>query len=174
MRAYLAWLRDEEKKNWEKYGAQVRTMYERPKIVSGKALVVRIQRAGKNWMLRGIDHSLGEVYQGLVKEQQILQLIKKYPYGRDQGYSTKRRARLYIKEHSRVLLLILDCLAVTDAIDGLGELNGYDGNRIMICDPEFGSKADGPSILSMAGQGRVLNDCKDVVPKDPKGVPEEL
>ena len=164
MRLYIAWLRDEEQKAWEKYGAQVRTVYDRPKLVSGKALEVRIQRAGKNWMLRGIDHSVGEIYQGLLKEQQILALIKKYPYGRDQGYSIKRRKRLYVSEHPRVLLLILSTLAMTDAIDGLGELNGFDGKRTLICSLLFGNKASGPSILSRLGQRRLLNDTKDAVP----------
>ena len=110
-------------KAWEKYGAQVRLMYNRPRLVSGKAIVVRVQRAGKNWMLQGIDHELGEVYQGLVKEQQVLKLIKRHKYGRDQGYS-RRRARIYAWEHGRVLQLLLSCLAITDAIGGLGELHG--------------------------------------------------
>ena len=48
MRVYLQWLREEERKAWEKYGAQVRTVYDRCRIVSGKAMVVRVQRAGKN------------------------------------------------------------------------------------------------------------------------------
>jgi hypothetical protein len=174
MRAYLVWLREEEKKAWEKYGAQVRTMYDRCRIVSGKAMVVRVQRAGKNWMLRGIDHSVGEIYQGLVKEQQLLRLIKKYPYGRDQGYSIKRRAKLYAWEHSRILLLLLSCLATTDAIDGLGELNGFDGKRIMICHEEFGNKAQGASILCKIQGPRLLEDTKDCIPKDPKAAPDEL
>ena len=174
MRVYLQWLREEERKAWEKYGAQVRTVYDRCRIVSGKAMVVRVQRAGKNWMLRGIDHSVGEVYQGMVKEQQLNVLIKRYPHGADQGYSIKRRKRLYSWEHPRVLLLLLKCLAVTDAIDGLGELNGFDGKRIMICHEEFGNKAEGPSILSRLGQGRLLPDTKDCIPKDPTAAPEEF
>jgi hypothetical protein len=173
MRDYLAWLREEEAKAWAKYGAQIRTMYNRCRIVSGKAIVVRVQRAGKNWMLRGIDYECGEVYQGLVKEQQVLRLIKKHRYGRDQGYTLKRRARIYVWEHQRVLLLLLSCLAITDAIDGLGELHRFDGGRILVCDPEFEDKASGPSILSRVGQGRVLEDTKDCLPPDEDGPPED-
>ena len=125
-------------------------------------------------MLRGIDHEIGGVYQGLVREQQILRLIKRYPYGRDQGYAIKKRARIYVWEHSRVLLLILSCLAVTDAIDGLGELHGFDGKRIMICSEEFGNKAGGPSILSRVGQGRLLEDTKACIPVDPNAPPKEF
>jgi hypothetical protein len=71
---------------------------------------------------------------------------------------------LYVSEHPRVLLLILSTLALTDAIDGLGELNGFDGKRTLICSLLFGNKASGPSILSRLGQRRLLNDTKDAVP----------
>ena len=172
MRQYLSWLREEERKAWEKYGAQVRLMYNRPRLVSGKAIVVKVQRAGKNWMLEGIDHELGEVYRGLVKEQQVLRLIRRHKYGRDQGYSTKRRARIYAWEHGRVLQLLLSCLAITDAIEGLGELDKYDGKRIMVCDENFKEHVEGPSILDLSGQGRVLNDTKHALPK-PAGGPTE-
>jgi hypothetical protein len=173
MRKYLSWLREEERKAWEKYGAQVRLMYNRPRLVSGKAIVVKVQRAGKNWMLQGIDHELGEVYQGLVKEQQVLALIKRHKYGRDQGYSTKRRARIYAWEYGRVLQLLLSCLAITDAIEGLGELHGYDGKRIMVCDEKFKEHVEGPSILDLSGQGRLLRDTESALPKKEGGPPED-
>ena len=173
MRKYLAWLREEERKAWEKYGAQVRLMYNRPRLVSGKAIVVKVQRAGKNWMLQGIDHELGEIYQGLVKEQQVLALIKRHKYGRDQGYSTKRRARIYAWEYGRVLQLLLSCLAITDAIEGLGELHEYDGKRIMVCNEQFKEHVEGPSILDLSGRGRLLRDTKDALPKKEGGPPEE-
>ena len=52
---------------------------------------------------------------------------------------------------------------MTDAIHGLGELDEFDGHKVMICDIEMKAKAHGPSILSRSGLGRILLDTKHIV-----------
>ena len=52
---------------------------------------------------------------------------------------------------------------MTDPIHGLGELNEYEGNKVMICDIQMKAKAHGPSILSRSGLRRILFDTKDIV-----------
>ena len=47
-----------------------------------------------------------------------------------------------------------------------------DGKRIMVCDETFKEHVEGPSILDLSGQGRLLQDTKDALPKK-KSPPSE-
>ena len=163
IRGMLGKLRFEEEKNWQLYGAQILTMFERGRCVSGTFLLLQVYRSGYNYLIRGNDFEGGCTYQGLVRDEHVRALVRCHPYGRDSLYSLTRAPKLRIWHYNRITALLIKCLALTDPIHGLGELNEYDGNKVMICDIQMKAKAHGPSILSRSGLRRILFDTKDIV-----------
>jgi hypothetical protein len=163
IRGMLGKLKFQERKNWELFGAQILTMFDRGRCVSGTFLLLQIFRSGHNYLIRGNDFENGCTYQGLIRDDHVRALVRCHPYGRDSLYSLTRAPRLRIWHYDRITALLIKCLAMTDAIHGLGELDDFDGQKVMICDIEMKAKAHGPSILSRSGLGRILLDTKHIV-----------
>lgn len=163
IRGMLGKLKFEERKNWELYGAQIITMFERGRCVSGTFLLLQVYRSGYNYLIRGNDYEYGCTYQGLIRDEHVRALVRCHPYGRDSLYSPNQAPKLRIWHYNRITALLIKCLSLTVPIHGLGELNEFDGTKVMICDIEMKAKAHGPSILSRAGLSRILFDTKHIV-----------
>ena len=97
----------------KEYGAEVLQVFKRVRRVRGENLLVTVTRSGYNYFVTAINFEKCYECRGLIKGQQILDIIAHRPYGFDGAYSMKKRRKLHIWNHEEVLSWVArTCLLV--------------------------------------------------------------
>uniref|UniRef100_A0A7S3V090 Uncharacterized protein n=1 Tax=Aplanochytrium stocchinoi TaxID=215587 RepID=A0A7S3V090_9STRA len=136
IRGKIARRKAEEYRLKKVMGVLVTRVFHGGKEISGRYLKLQVLRSGNNYLVSGFDPETCETYTGLVKEQQIDELIRSFPFGPKQvkGSSGKRfpSQPLRKSETERVIGLLMSKLILVPRIKALGEFEQFKSSSTIV------------------------------------------
>eukprot|EP00948_MAST-09A_sp_MAST-9A-sp1_P001622 g1622.t1 len=121
VRRLLGQCKAEERARFLVYGAEVHEVYRRMQKLGSRYVLLSVTRSGYNYYFKAFDPEMVTEYHGLIRAQQIEEVIKYRP-----------KIRLW--HHDDVLQVLLSMITLTVPIKGLGGFEDRYKERVIVLD----------------------------------------